>query len=143
MNKQDTIAGLKQHLNDQDFIMTRAINSVNQRRTGELLDVFHQTNSFGNFFYDEKNKLKPLLGSFLFDNISKYYEQWEDTYESIFEMIVVDKTARKLKLKKITPQEEDIIKAILDDLVTINEALKKQCETAFARLNALGDDKFT
>lgn len=142
MNKQDTIKGLKQCVDTQEFIMTRIKNSINQGREKEMLDVLHQSTIFGDFFYNENNKLKPLLGSILFGGISKYYEQWKGTFDSIFDMIVVDKTAKKLKLKKLTSQDEDIIKAIFDDLMTIHESLKRQCETSFARLNALSDDKF-
>ncbi|QKF64974.1 hypothetical protein [Campylobacter corcagiensis] len=143
MNKQDTIKSLKQCVDRQDFIMTRIRNSINQRRENEILDVLHQTTAFGSFLYDENNRLRPLLGSILFDGIGKYYEQWKETCDSIFNMLVVDKTARKPKLKKITGKDEDIIKAIFDDLMTIHDNLKRQCETGFARLNALSDDKFS
>lgn len=142
MNKQETIKSLRQNIDGQDFTMTRLRNCINLKREKDIIDIFHQNSTFGIFFYDDKNKLRVLLGSILFDGISKYYEQWRVTYNSIFDILLEDKTAKKLKLKKITNQDEDIIKAIYDDLLTIHENLKKQCEISFARLNALADDKF-
>ncbi|NLY03998.1 MAG: hypothetical protein GXZ15_04075 [Campylobacter sp.] len=142
MNKEETIKKFKQALDAQSFTMVRLKNCIKLRRDKEILSVLLKDGEFGKFLYNESYNLKDLLGSTLYDNISRYYEAWKNTYRRIHDALVVDKTARKPKLKKITEKDIDVVVAIYDDLYMINQNLTQQCNTAISRHGALSEDKF-
>lgn len=142
MSKSETINAFKSVANHQDFIMTRIKNCIRHERDKEIVDIVGEENKFDDVISDASYKFQELLGSILYSEVIKNYYLWKDTCTSIYKIYIRDLDTKRLKVNKISDMDREIIKSKFDDLENIQKVLTQYCDTAIARLNALGDDKF-
>lgn len=142
MSKSETIAAFKNIISHQDFVMTRIKNCIRYKRDKEITDVVGEEEKFGEIISDENYKFQELLGSILYTDVIKNYYLWKDVCNSIYEIYIKDLSARRLKINKINEMDREVLKSKFDDLENIQKVLDQYCQTALARLNALGEDKF-
>ncbi|AKT91048.1 hypothetical protein CUREO_1203 [Campylobacter ureolyticus RIGS 9880] len=142
MSKSETINAFKSVANHQDFIMTRIKNCIRHERDKEIVDIVGEENKFDEIISNAGYKFQELLGSILYSEVIKNYYLWRDTCIAIYKIYVRDLSARRLKVNKISEMDREVLKSKFDDLENIQKVLTQYCDTAIARLNALGDDKF-
>lgn len=142
MSKSETINAFKSVANHQDFIMTRIKNCIRHERDKEIVDIVGEENKFDEVISNTNYKFQELLGSILYSEVIKNYYLWRDTCIAIYKIYVRDLSARRLKVNKISEMDREVLKSKFDDLENIQKVLTQYCDTAIARLNALGDDKF-
>ena len=122
--------------------MTRIKNCIRHERDKEIVDVIGEENKFDEVISNTNYKFQELLGSILYSEVVKNYYLWRDTCITIYKIYIKDLSARRLKLNKISEMDREVLKSKFDDLENIQKILTQSCNTAIARLNALGDDKF-
>ena len=142
VSKSETINAFKSVANHQDFIMTRIRNCIRHERDKEITDIVGEENKFDEILSDTSYKFQELLGSILYSEVIKNYYLWRDTCVDIYKIYIKDLSARRLKVNKISEMDREVLKSKFDDLENIQRVLTQYCDTAIARLNALGDDKF-
>ncbi|MCZ6159065.1 hypothetical protein [Campylobacter ureolyticus] len=142
MSKSETINAFKSITNHQNFVMARIKNCIRHERDKEIVDIVGEENKFDDVISDASYKFQELLGSILYSEVIKNYYLWKDTCTSIYKIYIRDLDTKRLKVNKISDMDREIIKSKFDDLENIQKVLTQYCDTAIARLNALGDDKF-
>lgn len=142
MSKSETISAFKSIANHQDFIMTRIRNCIRHERDKEITDIVGEENKFDEVLSDTSYKFQELLGSILYSEVIKNYYLWRDTCVAIYKIYIRDLDARRLRVNKISEMDREVLKSKFDDLENIQRVLTQYCDTAIARLNALGEDKF-
>lgn len=142
VSKSETINAFKNVANHQDFIMTRIRNCIRHERDKEITDIVGEENKFDEVLSDTRYKFQELLGSILYSEVIKNYYLWRDTCVAIYKIYIKDLSARRLKVNKISEMDREVLKSKFDDLENIQKVLTQYCNTAVARLNALGEDKF-
>ncbi|PSM52520.1 hypothetical protein CBLAS_0626 [Campylobacter blaseri] len=143
MNKQDTIKIFEQAISNQNFIMSRIRNSINNNRKEEIGDIVGEENKFGEVLYNKNLKYQNLLGSVIYDRIDKFYIQWKEKCEDIFKIYIKDITVTKrFKYNKLIGRDLDRAIGRFDDLNNTHQEMINLFNIALSRLNALSEDKF-
>jgi hypothetical protein len=143
MNKTQTIAEFKKRIETQNFTVSRIKNIVSMKKHKDLEDVYGQEESFGEFFYSKDINLSDLLGGFLYDRINDYYTELKNNFAKIYMIFVEDASnPKRIKYKKVSEADYDIARAVLADLITINDKFNEYCNSSFDRLYALSESKF-
>lgn len=142
VSKSETINAFNSITNHQNFVMARIKNCILHERDKEIADIVGEENRFDEIMNDENYKFQELLGSILYSEIIKNYYLWRDTCVAIYKIYIKDLDARRLRINKISDMDREIAKSKFDDLENIQKVLTQYSNTAVARLNALGEDKF-
>ena len=128
MNKMQTIAEFKKRIETQNFTVSRIKNIVSMKKHKDLEDVYGQEENFGEFFYSKDINLSDLLGGFLYDRINDYYTELKNSFAKIYMIFVEDAS--------------NIARAVLADLIALNDKFNEYCNSSFDRLYALSESKF-
>jgi len=143
MTKDATIAEFQKNIDYQNFVVSRTKNIINLKKYKDFDSIYKHEEHFGEFIYSKNSNLSELLGGFLFDRLNDYYLEVKDKFKRLYIIFIADgSNPKKIKFNKIGNADYDIAKAVLGDLIEVNNKLNEYCKSAMDRLHALSESKF-
>ena len=101
---------------------------------------------FGQWLYNDNNKLQRVLGTQFYENIETTHAKWHAEYMRIFEIFFKNKNksffVKLISSNKITEMELDKAKLYHSELLETTSELLKILASSERRIMALSETKF-
>ncbi len=102
---------------------------------------------FGKWLYDDKNRMKVIIGSQFFTSLDIEHEKWHTEYTKIYNILFDEKNkkgffSRLLGKSSIDPMELDKVKLYYADLQETTIRLLHILASSQRRIDALPESKF-
>ncbi len=117
------------HINKKNIPLTST--NHNECQTGKWLNSSHA---------------KEVLGPQTFEKLEQKHKEWHKIYQKIYDILFSNKKGLLSKMfskSKLSPMDEDRVKAYYDELESISKEFIQILESAKKRVNAMSESKFT
>jgi len=147
MTKTETQEAIKQAKEAHELQMQKIEAAINGKEIDNPTAINKTECDFGKWLYDDKNKMKEIIGSQFFTTLDIEHEKWHKEYTKIYHILFRDTPkkglfSRMLGKNSIEPMELDKVKLYYVDLQETTTRLLKVLASSERRVAALPESKF-
>ena len=147
MTKSETQEAIKKAKEAHELQMQKIEAAMNGKEIDNPTALNKTECDFGKWLYDDKNKMKAIIGNQFFTNLDIEHEKWHKEYTKIYHILFGEKNkkglfARLLGKNSIDPMELDKVKLYYVDLQETTKRLLKILASSQRRVDALPESKF-
>ena len=145
MKKEDCLKSLENIIKFQKNQMKNIYLVIYTNKSDtELTSKSHFECQIGKWLYS--SHAKEIFGPQTFEKLEQKHIEWHKIYQKIYDMLFSNKKGLLLKIfskSKLSPMDEDRVKAYYDELENISNEFLQIIESAKKRVNAMSESKFT
>lgn len=146
MNKEQTLESIQNARKAHEAQMVKILALINGTKPENPTALSKTQCEFGQWLYDEKNRVREILGAQFYIKLDTLHAKWHTEYSRIFEMFFKEPKkgffSKLLGSQELNPMELDKAKLYYAELKITTTELLKALGASERRIAALSESIF-